>query len=40
MARHPSFPESPYTLLDPVIRWFPAAEALLERRDAPADLEC
>jgi type III restriction enzyme len=30
MALHPNFPESPYTILDPSIRWFPADEALRE----------
>jgi len=30
MALHPSFPESPYTVIDPAIRWFPADEALRE----------
>jgi type III restriction enzyme len=30
MALHPNFPESPYTILDPAIRWFPADEALRE----------
>ena len=30
MALHPNFPESPYAILDPSIRWFPAAEALRE----------
>jgi len=30
MALHPDFPDSPYTILDPVIRWFPADEALRE----------
>jgi len=30
MALHPKFPESPYTILDPAIRWFPADEALRE----------
>lgn len=30
MALHPNFPESPYAILDPVIRWFPANEALRE----------
>jgi hypothetical protein len=34
MALHPYFPESPYTILDPATRWFPADEALLERRAA------
>ena len=28
MALHPNFPDSPYTILDPEIRWFPADEAL------------
>ena len=28
MALHPNLPESPYAILDPVIRWFPAEEAL------------
>ncbi len=28
MALHPSFPDSPYSILDPSIRWFPADEAL------------
>lgn len=30
MAVHPEFPESPYDILDPAIRWFPADEALRE----------
>jgi type III restriction enzyme len=30
MALHPNFPESPYEVLDPKIRWFPADEALRE----------
>jgi type III restriction enzyme len=30
MALHPNFPESPYTILDPAVRWFPADEALRE----------
>jgi type III restriction enzyme len=30
MALHPNFPESPYTILDPAIRWFPADESLRE----------
>lgn len=30
MAVHPNFPESPYVVLDPSIRWFPADEALRE----------
>jgi type III restriction enzyme len=34
MALHPNFPQSPYTILDPAIPWFPADEALRERRAA------
>ncbi len=30
MALHPNFPESPYVILDPSIRWFPADESLRE----------
>ena len=30
MALHPDFPDSPYAILDPAIRWFPADEALRE----------
>src|SRR5579862_3898747 len=30
MAIHPNFPESPYIVLDPSVRWFPADEALRE----------
>ncbi|MDP2210989.1 MAG: DEAD/DEAH box helicase family protein [Candidatus Aquicultor sp.] len=30
MALHKNFPESPYAILDPDIRWFPADEALRE----------
>ncbi len=30
MALHPNFPESPYAILEPSIRWFPADEALRE----------
>ena len=30
MALHPDFPESPYAILNPLIRWFPADEALRE----------
>jgi type III restriction enzyme len=30
MALHPAFPESPYEVLDPEHRWFPAAEELRE----------
>jgi len=30
MALHPDFPESPYVILDPLIRWFPADEVLRE----------
>lgn len=31
MALHTSFPKSPYAILDPKIRWFPADEALREK---------
>ncbi len=34
MALHPSFPDSPYVILDPETRWFPADESL---RDTSAD---
>ena len=34
MALHPNFPDSPYIILDPEIRWFPADEAL---RDTSMD---
>ena len=30
MALHPEFPTSPYAILDPAVRWFPADEALRE----------
>ena len=30
MALHKDFPESPYVILDPNLRWFPADEALRE----------
>jgi hypothetical protein len=30
MALHKDFPQSPYAILDPGIRWFPADEALRE----------
>ena len=30
MALHPDFPDSPYTILDPALRWFPADESLRE----------
>ncbi|MDD5370570.1 MAG: DEAD/DEAH box helicase family protein [Anaerolineaceae bacterium] len=30
MALHKDFPESPYVILDPAVRWFPADEALRE----------
>jgi type III restriction enzyme len=30
MALHPDFPTSPYAILDPAVRWFPADEALRE----------
>jgi type III restriction enzyme len=26
MALHPDFPRSPYDMLDPAVRWFPAPE--------------
>ena len=28
MALHPDFPESPYSIIDPTMRWFPADETL------------
>lgn len=31
MALHPKFPKSPYEILDPTIRWFPADEDLREK---------
>ncbi len=31
MALHPDFPKSPYDVLDPAIRWFPADETLREQ---------
>lgn len=31
MALHPKFPTSPYVVLDPSIRWFPAEETLREQ---------
>lgn len=34
MALHPNFPESPYVILDPGLRWYPADEA---RRESSAD---
>jgi len=30
MVLHPEFPNFPYAILDPAIRWFPADEALRE----------
>ncbi len=30
MALHKDFPQSPYAILDPGIRWFPADEPLRE----------
>lgn len=33
MALHPNFPESPYEILDPSVRWFPADETLREIAD-------
>ena len=32
MALHPNFPDDPHMILDPAIRWFPADEALREKR--------
>ena len=32
MALHPDFPGSPYAILEPAIRWFPADEALRDTR--------
>jgi len=32
MALHPEFPASPYAILDPDLRWFPADEALRDSR--------
>ena len=34
MALHPNFPNSPYVVLDPAVRWFPADETL---RDSGAE---
>ena len=34
MALHPDFPESPYAIIDPTMRWFPADETL---RDTSMD---
>ncbi|MDO8528229.1 MAG: DEAD/DEAH box helicase family protein [Deltaproteobacteria bacterium] len=31
MALHPKFPKSPYAILDPDMRWFPAAEELRQK---------
>ncbi len=31
MSLHPDFPQSPHTILDPSIRWFPADEALRDQ---------
>ena len=28
MALHPDFPTSPYAILDPATRWFPADESM------------
>ena len=33
MALHPNFPESPYAILDPATRWFPADESLRPSAD-------
>ena len=30
MALHKDFPQSPYAILDPGLRWFPVDEALRE----------
>ena len=30
MALHPNFPASPFVVLDPAVRWFPADETLRE----------
>ena len=32
MALHKNLPESPYAILDPALRWFPADESLRETR--------
>ena len=32
MALHPHFPGDPHAILDPAIRWFPADEALRDKR--------
>lgn len=32
MALHPKFPKSPYDILDPAIRWFPADESLRDKK--------
>jgi len=32
MALHPKFPKSPYEILDPEIRWFPADESMREKQ--------
>ena len=32
MALHQDFPKSPYAIIDPAIRWFPADEALRDAR--------
>jgi len=31
MALHPNFPKSPYAILDPEVRWFPADETIREQ---------
>lgn len=33
MALHPEFPKSPYEILDPEIRWFPADESIRDKMD-------
>ncbi|GEM_PF-2703602 len=34
MALHPDFPSSPFDVLDPEVRWFPADETLRDRGNA------
>jgi hypothetical protein len=38
MALHKDFPQSPHAILDPGIRWFPADEALREKRAKIGDI--
>ena len=35
MALHIDFPDSPHTILDPELRWFPADETLRETGSGP-----